>query len=218
MPTLSRIDSILQSKATGSAYEVTPQSRLERLIMDLPTGGGASGEDISKMKQDIQSNATALESVQSEVDTLSSTTNAVVSAQIEISDNLVQANADINSLETTASLHRGELNALDSRLDLAETNITGLNTANSNLSNSLTATSSTVSDLVSGYNTVSGKITALETSETQQGTKITALETSDTQQNAKLTTLENAKDSHGNRLTALETHALVDSTYTSPST
>lgn len=43
MDSLSRVESILQSKIDGTPYEFEPQSRVEYLLMQLSTGGGGGG-------------------------------------------------------------------------------------------------------------------------------------------------------------------------------
>lgn len=40
---MSRVEDILDSKITGSAYSKRPLSRVEELLINLPSGGGGGG-------------------------------------------------------------------------------------------------------------------------------------------------------------------------------
>lgn len=40
---MSRVEDILSSKITGSAYTKKPLSRVEELLINLPSGGGGGG-------------------------------------------------------------------------------------------------------------------------------------------------------------------------------
>lgn len=39
----SRAEAILQAKIDGEAYDALPQSRIEKLLLELDTGGGGGG-------------------------------------------------------------------------------------------------------------------------------------------------------------------------------
>lgn len=41
--TLSRVEGILENKVYGTPYDEPPQSRVEKLLMELGAGGGTGG-------------------------------------------------------------------------------------------------------------------------------------------------------------------------------
>lgn len=52
MAALSRAEKILQAKLNGESYDAPPQSRLEKLLLEIGTGGGGGGTD-PQLRQDV---------------------------------------------------------------------------------------------------------------------------------------------------------------------
>lgn len=50
----SRVEAILSSKLSGEAYDGSPQSRVEELLLDLDTGGGGGGGTDPQVKKDVE--------------------------------------------------------------------------------------------------------------------------------------------------------------------
>lgn len=51
MAALSRAEKILQAKLNGESYDAPPQSRLEKLLLEMGAGGG--GGDDPQLRQDV---------------------------------------------------------------------------------------------------------------------------------------------------------------------
>lgn len=82
MDSLSRLESILQSKLDGTAYGFEPQSRIELLLMQLNVGGGGgSGGDTSYLAQQVKT-------LQSKVSNLEIRTEELESHAIQ--DNILE--------------------------------------------------------------------------------------------------------------------------------